>query len=266
MIRPGTTPPPGAEGVEWVERDLTERGFERGLPGDVDAIVHLAQSRGDRDFPEGTDDVVALSVGATARLLDHARVHGIERFVLASTATLYARSQAPLAEDAELDCSSFYGASKRSAELLVNAYGELLSGLVLRIFTLYGPGQRGRLIPDLVRKVSDGEPVQLEGDRGLVLSPIHVDDLARVLHELIRSPAGGPGFELLNVAGDEALGIREIAEQIGRAVGREPVFERISEGEPGGLIADCSRLRNRLPSFEATPFEAGVRDLAAARA
>lgn len=261
IVRPGNTPPPAKEGVEWLECDLAERGFERGLPPQMDAVVHLAQSSRDRDFPEGTEDVLDLAVGATARLLDYARLVGASRFVLASTASLYAGSSAPLTEEAELDCSGFYAAAKRSAELLVNSYGELLSGLALRIFTPYGPGQRVRLIPDLVRRVREGEPVKLEGDRGLLLSPIYVDDLALVAHGLLGGGVGDPGFELVNVAGEQALGIREIAEEIGRALGTEPVFDPTGEGEPKGLIADCSKLRRLLPDFQPTPFERGVRNV-----
>ena len=266
IARPGSDPPVKREGVEWLECDLAERSFKRRLPGEVDAVVHLAQSPRDRDFPEGTEDVLDLAVGATARLLDHARRNDIPRFVLASTASLYARSDRPLREDSELDCSSFYPAAKRSAELLVGAYGGLLSGLALRIFTLYGPGQRTRLIADLVRRVRAGEPVELEGDRGLLLSPLYVDDLAGAIHGLLGADDGAAGLELVNVAGDEALGIRELAERIGEAVGTEPVFETVSDPAPGGLVADCTKLRRLLPDFRPTPFEAGIREMVSADA
>lgn len=259
--RPGTTPAASGAAVEWLELDLSEPGFVRSLPGEVDAIVHLAQSPRDRDFPEGADEVLGLAVGATAGLLDHARRSGISRLVLASTATVYAPSAKSLNEESELGPSSFYAASKRSAELIAHAYRELVSCLVLRLFTLYGPGQRERLIADLARKVREGEPVQLEGERGLLLSPTYVDDAAKAIHGLLADGGGTLGFETVNVAGDEALGIREIAERIGEAVGREPVFERSGDEDPGGLVADCSKLKGLLPDFRPTPFQAGIRDV-----
>ena len=88
-----------AGGVTWLEADLTRPGVQRALPGGAQGVIHLAQSRHDRTFPEGADDVVDVNVAATARLLDYARSAGAGRFVLASTATVYRRSQGPLTED-----------------------------------------------------------------------------------------------------------------------------------------------------------------------
>ena len=199
--------------MSWVIGDITKDGFERGLPADVDAVVHLAQSRFDRAFPEGALDVVDVNVGATARVLEYARSSGARQFVLASTATVYRPSGEPLDEGAALDCSSFYAASKRSAELLARAYSELFSCWVLRIFTTYGPGQRGRLVAQLIERVRTGEPVSVEGRTGLLLSPIHVTDVAEAVVDAAgRGLPGGHGYEVVNVGGEETIGIRAIAE------------------------------------------------------
>jgi len=244
-------------GVEWLEADLAEAGFQRRLPGGVDAVVHLAQSRFDRDFPEHADDVVDVNVAATARLLDYARHHGAGRFVLASTASVYRRGHGPLDEDAPLDLSSFYAASKRSAELLVGAYSDLVASTVLRVFTTYGAGQRRRLIAELIERVRGGMPVTLEGERGLMLSPIHVRDVAGVLHAAAASTR--PGCEIVNVGGPEALGVREVVETIARELGTEPVFEPLTDDEPGGLVADLTRMNERFPNTDHLRFSEGMR-------
>lgn len=46
----------GLSNVEWVEADLTDPGFPRALPGEVDAILHLARSRHHRAVPERAKD------------------------------------------------------------------------------------------------------------------------------------------------------------------------------------------------------------------
>lgn len=244
------------EGVEAVTADLAEPEFTSALPTDVDVVVHLAQSRQDRDLPQGAGDMVAINVAAAERLLDHARRAGA-RFLLASTATVYAHSTEPLTEDAPLDTSSMYAATKRSAELLAGAYAEHVPVRIARIFTPYGPGQRGRLIAELVRRVREGEPVQVKGRRGLLLSPIYADDVARALHGLLDS-APEDGAELVNVAGRDSLGIGEMAAAIGEAVGRDPVIEQVEGSEPGGLVADISKLRSLLPELEPVAFSEGI--------
>ena len=65
---------------------------------------------------------------------------------------------------------------------------------MLRLFTAYGPGQSGQLIAELVERVRGGEPIVVEGRRGLLLSPIHVDDIADAV------------LASLTVSGDEGGG------------------------------------------------------------
>jgi nucleoside-diphosphate-sugar epimerase len=255
--------PPSAserEGISWLVADVTHPGFERRLPADVDAVVHLAQSRFDRAFPEGALDVVDVNVGATARLLEYARACAAGQFVLASTATVYRPRRRPLDEDAELDCSSFYAASKRSAEVLARSYSEFYSCWILRIFTTYGAGQRGRLVAELVERVRAGRPVSVAGKEGLLLSPIHVTNVA----EALLSAAGrrlpdGHGYEVVNVGGEETLSIRAIAEEIGAALARRPLLEHVEGREPAGWAADRSKLVQLLRVPRPLHFAEGIR-------
>ncbi len=258
VVRPGAEVPDALDGANVVEADLSDPGVS--LPAPVDAVIHLAQAGTGNETGPAAQELFDVTVAGTTRLLEHARVAGAERFLLASTATVYARSPERLAEDAPLDTSALYSAAKRSAELLLQSYADELSGLGLRIFTPYGPGQRDRLIPRLIERVRKGESVQVEGERGLLLSPIHVDDIAAAIHGALGLRARGPGFDLVNVAADEALGIREIAAQIGAAVGREPVIEELGGDEPGGLTADLGKLRALLPDLRPRPFAEGIRE------
>jgi len=245
--------------VEWVKADLTSPGLAQALPSDFGAVVHLARSRRQRDFPDGAIDDFEVNVGTTARLLDHARLSGAQRFVLASTATVYAPSAEPLTEDAALSGTPYFAACKRAAELLVAAYAGQLQGVVLRLFTAYGPGQSGQLISELVERVRGGESIVVEGRRGLLLSPIHVDDIAdAVLASLAVSGHEGGEPLLLNIGGPDRLGIREIGEKIGWELGIEARFDSREGGEPGGYLADCSRALRRLGVPEPVAFREGL--------
>ncbi len=255
----GDPPPESAASppVTWVNADVTRAGFQTSLPASADAVVHLAQSRRDRDLPEHLDDVVDVNVGATARLLDYARTAGARRFVLASSATVYRASPQPLDESSPLDPRSLYGASKRGAELLCEAFSELVPCTALRLFTVYGAGQRGRLVADLIERVREGRAVTVQGREGVLLSPIHVGDVAAVMHEAIGRDR--PGFELVNVGGAERLGVGQLAEAIGDALGRAPTLSHVDGPEPGGWVADLTRLRELYGPFEPRPFAEGIR-------
>ena len=243
--------------VRWVAADLAARGFSRTLPTDIDAVVHLAQSAHHREFPDRALDLLDVNVGGAAELLDHARAHGARHFVLASTANVYGRSAAPLDEDAEIRCTTHYARTKRAAEMLAESYADLMSVTVLRLFTVYGPGQRRGLVVDLATRVAQGEPVTVEGRAGLVVDPVHVDDVVQVILAVLDAPPDG--YDVFNVGANERLSIVDLAEAIGRAVGVEPRFEHVAADDPGGWAA----VRHKLDgTFDVPPprsFAAGFR-------
>ena len=87
------------------------------------------------------------------------------------------------------------------------------------------------------------------------MNPLYIDDVVRVVLavlELDRSV-------VLNVAGDEAVSIKELAETIGRVVGREPRFDEGSAPAPGDLVADTTRLHELFDLRPLVPLEEGLR-------
>lgn len=211
--------------------------------GELDAVVHLAQSARYKEFPEGTGDVVAVNVAATAGLLDLARRAGARRFVLASTGGVYAPSPEPLREQDPVSASGFYAASKRAAELLARAYDELLEVVVLRPFFVYGPGQRaGMLVRSMAERVRAGEQVTLQGERGMVFNPVHASDAARAVAAAACGPDAPP---VVNVAGAQTTDLLTVVERLGALLGREPRVKLA--GEPAPLVvADASVMAERL--------------------
>lgn len=243
--------------VEWVTADLAAHDLGRLLPERLAGIVHLARSRRQKQGADGALDVFEVNVGSTARLLEHAARAGAERFVLASSASVYRRSDEPLAEDAPLDCSSLYEASKLSAELLVQAYAERVPGIALRIFTPYGEGQTVDLMAELVERVRAGRPIDVQGEHGLLLSPIHADDVAEAVLAALRLSEAELGGAV-NVGGPDRLGIAEVGSLIGGTLGIEPRFERHGGPDPLGYLADRRRAMELLDAPDPAAFAEGI--------
>jgi nucleoside-diphosphate-sugar epimerase len=244
-------------GVTTIEADLAQPGFAAALPGGLDAVVHLAQARDYRDFPACAPGVIAVNVDATAALLHHAARSGAGQVLLASTATVYEPRPQPLTEDAPVRCRSIYSASKRSAELLAEPYARLLPTRALRIFTSYGAVRDERLVSDLIGRVESGRPVHVQGERGMVTTPIHAADVAAAVIAAVRRPPATGELDLVNVGGAEALGIADMAAAIGRVIGREPVLER-RDGEPPSFAADRTKCVEVLAVPEPVGFEQGL--------
>jgi UDP-glucose 4-epimerase len=230
--------PAAAAGVTWIRGDLA-----RGLPADhlpprVDAVMHLAQSRHDRDFPAGARDVFAVNVHVTLELLEYARTSGAKRFVLASSGGVYGTGPRPFRETDALHPPDFYLTSKQCAEALAMCYEKFLALVILRPFFIYGPGQSGRLIPNLAARIVRGEEIQVAGGEGPRLNPVYVGDVVNVLRAALRPDVTGT----YNVAGTEAVSVRHLAEVIGTIVGSPPRFTVPVATTAGDLVADIGRL------------------------
>ncbi len=221
--------------------DLATVDFTNGLPTRVDAVVHLAQSRRFRDFPDGAQDVLAVNVTATERLARYAARAGASHFVYASSGGVYAPSTEPFAEDAPIATpaqAGWYQASKLASEALVHAYRGLFVPVVLRPFFIYGAGQqRHMLIPRLCDTVRRGDAVQLAGDDGMLISPTHATDAARCIMASLSlsEPA------TINVCGPEVLSLRAICELLGTPLGVAPTFTRVGAAGPA-YVADDRRM------------------------
>jgi len=245
----GYEPPAGAR---LIELDLARRLDAAALP-EVDAILHLAQANA--RFPEGARELHGVNTASTLDLLDHARETGAKRFLYASSASVYGFGDRPFKEDDPLAGRDFYAVTKINAENLVQAYSDFLTTAVLRLVVPYGPGQEARMIPGLIGRVREGTPVSLNAGGRPRMNPLYIDDVVRALLgvlELDESVA-------LNVAGDEPVTVRELAELIGSVVGREPVFEEGEGKVPGDLVVDTSRLHELLDLRPLVSLEEGLR-------
>ena len=242
-------PPTGASVVGC---DLA-RPLERAFLPRVDAIVHLAQAN--VPFPDSATELYRVNTASTQELLDHARRTGAARFLYASSASVYGLGDRPFREDGPLSADDFYAVTKLNAEQLVAAHRPFLQSVVFRFVAPYGPGQRSRLIPTLIRRVRAGEPITLNDGGRPRMNPIFVGDVVRVVTGALEAD----GHHVVNVAGDEVVSIRDLAELAGRAVGREPVFQDGEGGATGDLIVDTRRLHELLDLRPLVPLSEGIR-------
>jgi nucleoside-diphosphate-sugar epimerase len=241
----------GATPVVW---DLAQLRLPPGLPDQVDAAVHLAQAN--VPFPDHAPAMFEVNAASVVRALDYARRAGATRFVLASSGSVYGGGERPWREDDPTNGQDFYAATKLAAERVVLAYTPYLGTTILRLFAPYGPGQTGRLVPGLIDRVRSGQPVTLKEGRGPRFNPLYVDHVV----DIIAQTLAADGHQVLNAGGDEVLSVRDMAETVGRLLGRRPVFQDVPGAIGGDVVGDLTRLRQafRLPA-QLTTFAEGVR-------
>ncbi|PKO28423.1 MAG: NAD(P)-dependent oxidoreductase [Betaproteobacteria bacterium HGW-Betaproteobacteria-5] len=246
--------------VTYHEIDLSRDWSPRLLPERMDTVIHLAQSRNYRDFPASAKETYQVNTGSTALLLNYAQLAGVTRFVLASTGGLYEPSAAVINEKTPVNPPqgelAYYFRTKLAAELLSEPYSTLFDVTVLRPFFIYGLGQSAeKLISRLIASVRHGRPIKLNGEDGLRINPIHIDDAAELLSVLLETN----GSRTLNVAGPDTVSIRQIAEITGQFFGVSPVFDCV-EGDGVMIVAD-HRPVSSLLGRPMTAFVDGLRSL-----
>src|ERR1700730_13366607 len=128
-----------------------------------DAVFHLAARAGVRPSIQQPQLYYDTNVAGTLHLLEGARTSGVERFIFASSSSVYgAAKRVPFSEEEHLTQTlSPYAATKIAGEFLCSTYSHLyeLRIVALRYFTVYGARQRPDLaIYQFTRKIRAGGP------------------------------------------------------------------------------------------------------------
>lgn len=265
IIALGRTPIPGEAGEKagFIACDLgSPSGLPDliaagGLPEKIDAVVHMAVSRGHRDFPETAIDLFQVNTAATLYLLEYARKACASNFILGSTCSVYDGVESrPVKETDNPQPTRYWPATKYAADMMAGFYEPYFASCVIRYATPYGPGQTDRFLPAIIHRVSNDMAVSLppEGD-GLIIRPIYVDDAAELIDRAIRENWNG----IVNGVGDEVLSLVQTAERIGKIVGKTPNFERDPKAGAYDIVPDNTELRRRLGDHILTDFDEGLR-------
>lgn len=221
-------------------QDLSEPLAKERFPEKLDTVVHLAQASGEE--AADPESLFAVNTMSTVRLLEYGRSVGLKRFILASTGSVYGSRREEAREEDPVAPDDLYSSSKAAAEQMVALYKSHFPTITLRIFRPYGPGQRDRLIPSLVRRVLSGEPVTLVNGGMPAFQPIYVEDLIAVFQACLVLEES----HVLNVAGPEATNIKGVSEAIGRMVGRTPIYQEVTDPLAADSLADSIRLQEVL--------------------
>lgn len=243
-----------------LELDLGATDLSR-LP-DVDVVFHQAAQAGVRaswgaDFSTYTHH----NILATQRLLERYKQSSLERFVYASSSSVYGDAERyPTAEDVLPRPFSPYGVSKLAGEHLVLLYGRNfgLPVAALRYFTVYGPRQR----PDMAfhrfcRSLLRGEEIVVYGDGKQSRDFTFITDAIEANVRAWRSSAPQGVY---NVGGGSQVEVLESVQILERALGRTARlrFEPRPPGDPLRTRADAARLQHDLGYSTRVGIEDGL--------
>ena len=237
---------------------LTEKLRSRGES--FDSVVHLAAVAGVRPSITNPHPYIETNVTGTITTLDLAVGLGATRAVVASSSSVYGDIARPAVEDGTRRRPlSNYAASKIGTEAVATTYAfsGALELVIVRPFTVYGPGQR----PDMfchraLLAVANGEPLQVwDWQRDFT----YIEDLCVGAAAAVTVPMTEPRRDY-NLGSGRPVSVHEFLDTLESVTGRSvnATFGERGIGEPRATHADTARSRTELGMPEPLPFLTGM--------
>ncbi|MBA2271981.1 MAG: GDP-mannose 4,6-dehydratase [Chthoniobacterales bacterium] len=228
-----------------------------------EVVVHLAARAGVRPSIGNPQLYYDTNVSGTLHLLEAARAKDVQRFIFASSSSVYGISKTvPFSEELHLTQTiSPYAATKIAGEFLCSTYSHLykMRIVTLRFFTVYGARQRPDLaIHQFTRRIHEGQPIEQFGDGTTRRDYTYIDDIIQGVTAALAYE--GQLFDIFNLGESETIELRELIKEIERALGREAEIHQLPE-QPGDVpitCADISKAQRLLGYKPTTPLRAGL--------
>jgi len=225
-----------------------------------DAVINLAARAGVRYSMENPFVYYTTNVMGTLNLLELCREFNVEKFILASTSSLYAGQKMPFKEDLPVnEPISPYAASKKSAEATCFTYHHLydIDISILRYFTVYGPASRPDMSPlRFISWVYQKKPVVIYGDGNQSRDFTYVDDIARGTIMALKPL----GFEVINLGSDKPYKLLKFLHLIEEKLGKKAkiVHESSHPADMQATWADIQKAERILEWRPEIDINAGI--------
>ncbi|MHC4222143.1 MAG: SDR family NAD(P)-dependent oxidoreductase [Planctomycetota bacterium] len=251
------------EKFSLIEADIRDAAaMETVVKGGVEIIVHLAAKAGVRPSIEEPVEYADVNINGTMVLLEAAKRHGIGKFIIASSSSVYGNNKkVPFSEADNVDFPiSPYAATKKACELICHTYHHLynIDMTCLRFFTVYGPRQRPDLaIHKFARLIEEGKPIQVYGDGTMMRDFTYIDD---IIDGTVAAIDKCGGYNIYNLGESQTINVNDLIVEIEKALGKKAVKEYLPK-QPGDVdktYADVSKAVKELGYKPSTDIPAGL--------
>lgn len=251
----------GRDNFTFIPQDLTRMDLSALMQG-IDAVFHCAAQAGVRSsWGTSFDAYTRNNIEATQRLLEAAKQHPVQKFIYASSSSVYgACPDLPMRETSPTRPFSPYGVSKLAAEHLCHLYFSNygVPAVSLRFFTVYGPGQR----PDMAfhkffKAIAAGDAITVFGNGQQTRDFTFIDDIVEAnVSALIRARPG----EIYNVGGGHQRILKDLFPLLEEITQRQiqVKWENAQKGDVPHTAAAIDKAAQDLEYTPRTRLETGL--------
>ena len=194
-----------------------------------DIIVNLAAQAGVRHSLDHPEDYVSNNISSFLNIIKYAKDYGVEKIIYASTSSVYGgNTDFPFSENDRVDNPlQFYAVTKRTNELMANAYNDLykISFIGLRFFTVYGPwGRPDMSIHKFTNLIINNKPIDVFNYGKHSRDFTYIDDVVEgiSLVSLKKNKYLSNSYsEIYNIGGDHPITLNNLIKEIEKNLGKK---------------------------------------------
>ena len=217
----------------------------------INMVCNLAAQAGVRYSLENPEAYVDSNLNGFLNILECCRNYEIERFVYASSSSIYGDSHdVPFKESAKVDYPiSLYAATKKSNELMAHTYSYLykIETIGLRFFTVYGPWGR----PDMAMflftdAIINNKHVNVYNNGNLSRDFTYIDDIVNgVVNTFVVNLKNSSKYKIYNIGNSSPVNLMDFIDSIEKKLGVK-AKKNLMPMQPGDVTktwADVSLLQ-----------------------
>jgi len=174
---------------------------------------------------EHPEETMEVNVGGTSTILKACQVHGVNRFVMASSAAVYGtKDDFPLYEHHAGTFHSPYADSKwQNEHQVLEAKEAGMEAVALRFFNVYGAGQRSdgayaAVVPKFIELALAGQAATIFGDGLQTRDFVHVSDVANAVLMMATQPWNKERSHVYNVCTETECSLLDLMNEIHRVL------------------------------------------------
>lgn len=216
----------------------------------IETVINLAARAGVRYSLENPFIYAQTNFIGSLNLLSLMRLYKVDKYVMASTSSIYTDSEMPFSEESSVNKPiSPYAATKKAAELMAYTYHYQfkIDVSIVRYFTVYGPSGRPDMsILRFVKSIHEGTPLVLYGDGTQSRDFTFIDDIAR---GTIMAAMKKTGYEIINLGGgNNPIAMNTIISKIEELLDKTAQVKRepFHSADVQSTYADISKSKNIL--------------------
>ncbi|HAZ28795.1 MAG TPA: dTDP-glucose 4,6-dehydratase [Candidatus Magasanikbacteria bacterium] len=236
--------------VTWIRGSITDQEIVEKTVRNCDTVIHLAAHIHVDESIKNPRATVEVNVMGTLNVLEAARKYG-KRLIHGSSCEVYGamkEGDASMDETYELRPFSPYAASKAAVDRLCFAYVKTydMDIAIVRPFNVFGERQKdgpgGALIPILVSRALEGEPLTIYGDGEQKRDYIYISDLIDAYVLVLRTP--NLKGQVINFGTGSATSIKDIATYIGKKLNAPIIHGPARPGEVSNFVANIEKAKH----------------------